>query len=410
MSWLDCLLILVFVYLAVVVGRGIAQFVSWCSEEFFARAREARRLAEKPEGQRHENDSAASPASSGHRKASIHHGSYQRRILVSVARFTLAHWLAALAGLARRLVSSKRYDYWVAAALGEEYPGKKAEASVEGAGTESALRPPAWGLKADALLTLQRYDEALACFDKILELDPSAMLWYQKGLCCLHLKRYEEAANCFDKTLAACSDKEYELRGDALRKRTDSPRTTSRRHAERFHDQPPLLNARAVHDSRLLRQKGLRQPALRQAGLAANQPVNPLGGSGRAMPRASFSAKSWRSRFGSICRAAAFHVPILPANSSGSGGKGKSLPCKRRVLARSSANSRWKSCDRRKLPSTAVSPHKVPCFSYSRSIFRTPATYRDGPLSGRCRSGGPPPCSLDQAPDAVSRVGPTRCR
>jgi predicted Zn-dependent protease len=212
-SWFGWLFILFLVYLAVVVVRGIIQFASWAREEFFPGDRDFRRWEGQPEGRLSETvpDVLLPP---GNRRKKPHHHSYKRRILVAAAQITLAHWLGALTEFTRRLVSGKRYDYWVGAALGEEDPAKK----VKYLSKALALEPgyaPAWGLKGDALFSLQRHDEAIGCFDKVLDLDPDAATWYWKGLCCFHLGRMEQAVECFNKTLAARTDRR--LHDDAER-------------------------------------------------------------------------------------------------------------------------------------------------------------------------------------------------
>ena len=65
----------------------------------------------------------------------------------------------------------------------------------------------------------KRYEEAVPCFDKVLEMRPNSVAWYRKGLCCYHLERHEEAIACFDKTLAACADKDRQLFEEASRHR-----------------------------------------------------------------------------------------------------------------------------------------------------------------------------------------------
>ena len=73
-----------------------------------------------------------------------------------------------LAEFAKGLFARKHYDYWVARALAEQNPRRK----VEYLSKALALDPsylPAWGLKATALFNLERYEEALACFDKVLQ-------------------------------------------------------------------------------------------------------------------------------------------------------------------------------------------------------------------------------------------------
>jgi tetratricopeptide (TPR) repeat protein len=49
---------------------------------------------------------------------------------------------------------------------------------------------------------LDRYEEALGCFDKALELNPrDTAAWTNKGASLLSLGRFEEALGCYDKAL-----------------------------------------------------------------------------------------------------------------------------------------------------------------------------------------------------------------
>lgn len=63
----------------------------------------------------------------------------------------------------------------------------------------------AWLGKGDALGGLKRYEEAIMCIDKALELGLSktkeAEAWYRKGLALFYLNRREEATSCFDNSL-----------------------------------------------------------------------------------------------------------------------------------------------------------------------------------------------------------------
>lgn len=77
----------------------------------------------------------------------------------------------------------------------------------------------AWGLKAITLLGLQRYEEAIPCFDKVLELRPNAAAWCWKGTCCHRLGRYQEAVGCFGKALATCAAKDRQLFDEASRQK-----------------------------------------------------------------------------------------------------------------------------------------------------------------------------------------------
>lgn len=64
---------------------------------------------------------------------------------------------------------------------------------------EESLR---WGHKGHSLYSLGRYEESIACFDKVLEIDPrDALPWNSKGFSLYKLGRYEESIACFDKAL-----------------------------------------------------------------------------------------------------------------------------------------------------------------------------------------------------------------
>jgi tetratricopeptide (TPR) repeat protein len=48
----------------------------------------------------------------------------------------------------------------------------------------------------------RRYQEAIACFDKAIEINPNyAKVWCEKGICLGYLAKYDEAIECFDKAL-----------------------------------------------------------------------------------------------------------------------------------------------------------------------------------------------------------------
>ncbi|MFP3206731.1 MAG: tetratricopeptide repeat protein, partial [Hydrogenobaculum sp.] len=59
-----------------------------------------------------------------------------------------------------------------------------------------------WNNKGDALRNLKRYEEALQCYDKAIQLEPNnALYWNNKGDALRNLKRYEEALQCYDKAI-----------------------------------------------------------------------------------------------------------------------------------------------------------------------------------------------------------------
>jgi serine/threonine protein kinase len=59
-----------------------------------------------------------------------------------------------------------------------------------------------WTNKGYSLNSLGRYEEAITCFDKALEINPKfAFAWISKGYSLNSLGRYEEAINCHDKVL-----------------------------------------------------------------------------------------------------------------------------------------------------------------------------------------------------------------
>lgn len=60
----------------------------------------------------------------------------------------------------------------------------------------------AWGNKGLALFNLKRYEETIECFDKIIDIEPRDFQGYEnKGRALLNLKKNEEAIRCFDKAI-----------------------------------------------------------------------------------------------------------------------------------------------------------------------------------------------------------------
>jgi len=67
-----------------------------------------------------------------------------------------------------------------------------------------------WNYKGFVLYLLCRFEEAIGCIDKALDIDKNfRFAWVNKGFFLYHLDRYEEAISCFDKALAI--DKNFYL-------------------------------------------------------------------------------------------------------------------------------------------------------------------------------------------------------
>lgn len=60
----------------------------------------------------------------------------------------------------------------------------------------------AWLKKGDALTHLKRYDDALYCYGKVLQINPESVdAWNLHGVCLCDLKRYEDALESFDEAI-----------------------------------------------------------------------------------------------------------------------------------------------------------------------------------------------------------------
>lgn len=59
-----------------------------------------------------------------------------------------------------------------------------------------------WYNKANTLVDLKRHDEALVCYDKAIEIDPNYSLsFYYKAIALEEMRRYDEALVCYDKAI-----------------------------------------------------------------------------------------------------------------------------------------------------------------------------------------------------------------
>jgi tetratricopeptide (TPR) repeat protein len=207
MPWLECLLFIAAAYVLVVLVRGIIQGVIWFREEFLPAPRKRNRTREMAQRQQRDSDSTTALKPSNNKRGSNGPRQSKRETPISFARLNPVSWLAPLADFARWLVFRKRYDYWVAVALGESDLVKKVKYYSRALKLDPSYEA-GWKLEAVALLQLKKYAEAIDCLDKVLEIHPSATTWCRKGICCYHLNRYEEAVTCFDKALAAGIDKD----------------------------------------------------------------------------------------------------------------------------------------------------------------------------------------------------------
>jgi tetratricopeptide (TPR) repeat protein len=210
MSWVGWLILAaLFFYLPVVLARGAVELWYWFLDNFTnadvahreeARTshREERRRARRS-GSRLIRESGQHPTRTG-----------------TPPKVRLVDPLGLLIRWGQGLFTAKHFDYWIARALEEGDPAKKVKYCTKAVELNPAY-VPGWGLKGTTLLEMQRYAEAQQCFDKVLELAPSALAWYRKGLCCHHLKQYDEAVRCFNKTLDTCASSDRTLADDAAR-------------------------------------------------------------------------------------------------------------------------------------------------------------------------------------------------
>jgi hypothetical protein len=202
MPWVQLLLLVAVVYVVVLVVWGLVQVVPWFIEQFI----EPRRLARSKENPPRRSGDAGltGPSAAGHR-ARTGGGRIGLGEKTTIAMLRMTGRLAGPLGALGRLLVRKDLSYWVGLSLEASDPSAKVKYCSKALRLDPGYEP-AWGLKALSLLQLQRYEEAIGCFDKVLELRPHATAWYKKGLCCFHLKRHQDALACFDKALAACHD------------------------------------------------------------------------------------------------------------------------------------------------------------------------------------------------------------
>jgi len=108
--------------------------------------------------------------------------------------------------------SKKRAGEWVKKGIALDELGRYEEAiechdrALEIDSEDAA----AWYNKGIALMKLGRYEEAIECFDEVLKIDPEyAYAWNNKGFSLMKLGRYEEAIECFDEVLKIYPEDAY---------------------------------------------------------------------------------------------------------------------------------------------------------------------------------------------------------
>ncbi|WP_416675511.1 tetratricopeptide repeat protein [Egbenema bharatensis] len=76
-----------------------------------------------------------------------------------------------------------------------------------------------WYSQGDSLARENRYEEALACFDRAIELQPDYHeAWVFRGVILIHLERYQEALESCDRATEICptNSEAWIFRGAAL--------------------------------------------------------------------------------------------------------------------------------------------------------------------------------------------------
>ncbi len=220
MSWVAWLFLLAGLYVLVVAVRGIVHLVSWLVEEYVIEPRSQGHPKEEPPQRPHAGKPATTLEKPETEQEHVDKGSHKgpRVPVKSVSRVRRpSRWSAWLKSLKTAAVR-RGYDYWVACALAEEDLQMKIRYLSKALHLNPAYHP-AWGMKGNALFELEKYDEAIECFDKSLDLHPSALVWYRKGLCCYHGGRRQEALRCLDKAREECPGQDRPFLEDVTRMR-----------------------------------------------------------------------------------------------------------------------------------------------------------------------------------------------
>ena len=216
MSWISWLFLLAILYIVVLILRAVVQFATWLYEEKLGGYRGSRQLREKSSPPQPAQDANPEHASNTHQASNdTAHRTRHRIGAVSSSGIRKPSAAAKLLKRLKLLVAWKSYDYWVASALSESDPQIKIRYLTKALKLDPTYSP-AWGLKGTALLGLKRYEEALQCFARSLEIHANASIWHKKGLCCYHLGRHEQAVECFNEAIRCCPKEDRELHREAI--------------------------------------------------------------------------------------------------------------------------------------------------------------------------------------------------
>ena len=93
------------------------------------------------------------------------------------------------------------YDQYGHAGVNQRYSSEDIFRSANGGGFDSN---DVWGWRnrGGTLYFEGKYDEAIACYDKAIEIEPdNPVVWNNKGLALNSLGKYEQAIACYDKVI-----------------------------------------------------------------------------------------------------------------------------------------------------------------------------------------------------------------
>jgi tetratricopeptide (TPR) repeat protein len=218
MSWIGWLFLAAGLFLLIVLARGVVQLLIWLVMEFIVRPRE---LAHRQEELNQRNREPKPPPPSGKADRKVPAEKPKPVVRPPVRQPTIARGPSRLGRLLKSLeitLVPRGYDHWVASALAEEDPAMKVRYLSKALKLDPTYSP-ALGLMGSALLSLEKYSEAIAWFDRSIDAHPTALAWHRKGICCHRLGRRDEALRCFNKALETCPAEDRPLREDAERMR-----------------------------------------------------------------------------------------------------------------------------------------------------------------------------------------------